>query len=159
MGGVAVLMLSAATRGQDYAIPWFTIDGGGHISSSGGAYTLGATIGQPDAGAVMSGGAYVLAGGFWPGAASSDACTGAERIKKASCKNRNGSNLLKVILVDGVPGDDFTIELTDGTQKSGTINNRGKGKGKFTNRPAGDAAKATATWGCGASDVKTYTCP
>ena len=32
--------------------------------SAGGAYTLGGTVGQPDAG-VLSGGDYILSGGFW----------------------------------------------------------------------------------------------
>ena len=46
-----------------YPKSWSTIDGGGGVSS-GGDYTLSGTIGQPDAG-TMSGGAYLLAGGFW----------------------------------------------------------------------------------------------
>lgn len=50
-----------------FDIPWFTIDGGGG-SSTGGVFALEGTIGQPDAGS-MSGGAYTLSGGFWPGAA------------------------------------------------------------------------------------------
>ena len=59
------LLLSAAASvsAQSYNIDWFTIDGGGG-TSSGGAYSLSGTIGQPDAGA-MSGGAYTLIGGFW----------------------------------------------------------------------------------------------
>jgi hypothetical protein len=48
-------------------IPWYTIDGGGG-TSSGGAVVLSGTIGQPDAGVVMSNGQVSLAGGFWPGA-------------------------------------------------------------------------------------------
>lgn len=40
----------------------YTDRGGG--TSSGGAFALSGTIGQPDAGA-MSGGNYLLAGGFW----------------------------------------------------------------------------------------------
>ena len=57
------LLLSAAASvsAQSYNIDWFTIDGGGG-TSSGGAYSLSGTIGQPDAGA-MSGGAYTLIGG------------------------------------------------------------------------------------------------
>jgi hypothetical protein len=46
-----------------FTIDWFTLDGGGG-SSSGGTFSLSATIGQPDAGA-MSGGAFTLGGGFW----------------------------------------------------------------------------------------------
>lgn len=46
-----------------YAIDWFTIDGGGG-TSTGGVYSVSGTIGQPDAG-VMSGGNFTLQGGFW----------------------------------------------------------------------------------------------
>ena len=51
--------------GGDYEISWSTIDGGGG-RSSGGAYVLSGTIGQPDAD-WSSGGDYELLGGFWPG--------------------------------------------------------------------------------------------
>jgi len=50
-----------------YDLNWYTIDSGGG-SSSGGGYSLGGTIGQPDAG-TLSGGGYTLNGGFWSGAA------------------------------------------------------------------------------------------
>jgi hypothetical protein len=46
-----------------YAIDWFTVDGGGG-TSTGGVYTVSGTVGQPDAG-TMNGGGYTLAGGFW----------------------------------------------------------------------------------------------
>ncbi len=46
-----------------YSIDWYTIDGGGATFSTGGSYSLGATIGQPDAG-LLSGGSYQLNGGF-----------------------------------------------------------------------------------------------
>jgi hypothetical protein len=58
-----ILSLAMTTRGQTYSIDWFTIDGGGG-TSSGGAYSLSGTIGQPDAGR-MSGGNFTLEGGFW----------------------------------------------------------------------------------------------
>lgn len=45
-------------------ISWFTIDGGGTMSSSSGPFALGGTIGQPDAGS-SGNGAYTLHGGFW----------------------------------------------------------------------------------------------
>lgn len=86
-------------------------------------------------------------------------CTGAERIKKASCDDRTGANLLKVILVGGVNGDTFTVRLTDGSSKAGIINPRGKGKAKFANRPPGDAGTVTSEWGCGAVAEKAYACP
>lgn len=47
------------------ALDWSTFDGGGG-ASSGGAFTLHGTIGQPDAG-VMSAGALTIHGGFWGG--------------------------------------------------------------------------------------------
>ena len=56
-------LLAATSAHAQYAIDWFTIDGGGG-QSSGGTYTLQGTIGQPDA-ATSSGGRYTLHGGFW----------------------------------------------------------------------------------------------
>ena len=53
----------AAANGLDVA--WWTVDGGGGVSTGGG-YALSGTIGQPDAGTV-SAGQYTLAGGFWNG--------------------------------------------------------------------------------------------
>ena len=66
LGVVATLLLGATcTHAQSYFLDWFTIDGGGGVSS-GGNYTLSGTIGQPDAG-TLSGGNYTLEGGFWSG--------------------------------------------------------------------------------------------
>lgn len=56
-------LLAAASAHAQYAIDWFTLDGGGG-QSSGGVYTVTGTIGQPDA-ATSSGGQYTLEGGFW----------------------------------------------------------------------------------------------
>ncbi len=68
---VMALLLSAsvvlAQSGGGYDLSWYTIDGGGYTFSTGGSYTLGGTIGQPDAG-TLSDGSYTLAGGFWSGA-------------------------------------------------------------------------------------------
>jgi len=62
------LLLSVIVRAleptQVYDLSWYTIDGGGHTWSTGGSYTLGGTVGQPDAGN-LSGGTYTLGGGFW----------------------------------------------------------------------------------------------
>ena len=44
----------------------FTIDGGGATRSTGGAFSLGGTIGQPDAGQLSSA-PFALLGGFWGG--------------------------------------------------------------------------------------------
>jgi hypothetical protein len=61
----ALSLWCASAFAQTYSIDWFTIDGGGG-TSSGGQYSLSGTIGQPDAGK-LSGGNYVLEGGFWGG--------------------------------------------------------------------------------------------
>ena len=60
-----IFCLTPSVRGQTYEIDWYTVDGGGGLST-GGTFTLEGTIGQPDAG-TMTGGDYVLAGGFWTG--------------------------------------------------------------------------------------------
>ena len=64
--GLAVLLLALpalTADAQDYAIDWWTVDGGGG-TSTGGVYSVSGTIGQPDAGE-MSGGTFTLVGGFW----------------------------------------------------------------------------------------------
>ncbi len=61
---VLYLIMSSALL-ADYKISWSTIDGGGGVSS-GGAYELSGTIGQPDAGN-LAGGQYEVLGGFWAG--------------------------------------------------------------------------------------------
>jgi hypothetical protein len=68
----AFFLLSSVARAQSgggYDLSWSTVDGGGATWSEGSGYSLGGTIGQPDAG-VLSGGGYTLAGGFWGGAAA-----------------------------------------------------------------------------------------
>jgi len=56
--------LTTGALAQNYSIDWYTMDGGGGIST-GGVYSVTGTIGQPDAGALLSGGNYTLQGGFW----------------------------------------------------------------------------------------------
>jgi len=51
-------------RAQSYAIDWYKIAGGGGVSGNG-QYAVTGTIGQPDAGAAMTGGSYSVTGGFW----------------------------------------------------------------------------------------------
>ena len=49
---------------QTYSIDWYQVSGGGG-TSTGGVHSVSGTIGQPAAGAAMSGGNYSLTGGFW----------------------------------------------------------------------------------------------
>jgi hypothetical protein len=65
----AVLLLTGtswawAAGGGGFDLSWFSMDGGGGPSSSGG-YAVTGTAGQLDAGA-LSGNGYHLAGGLWP---------------------------------------------------------------------------------------------
>jgi len=62
---VAALMLFSFVAVAQYAINWHTIDSGGG-TSTGGAYSVSGTIGQPDAGGPMTNGQYSVTGGFWP---------------------------------------------------------------------------------------------
>ena len=56
--------LSARADGG-YSVNWWSVDsGGGNSRSAGGQYTLGGTIGQPDAG-YTEGGDFSLQSGFW----------------------------------------------------------------------------------------------
>ena len=75
---VVVIGLFATTRAsaQDFSLDWWTIDGGGEMWTAGGDYELSGTIGQPDAGVLMSGGDFELAGGFWAGAVEDEFCFG-----------------------------------------------------------------------------------
>ncbi|MHC4696916.1 MAG: hypothetical protein ACYTFA_09250 [Planctomycetota bacterium] len=59
---LSVIWCGAVLAG-DYAIDWYTIDGGGAMRSTGGDFELSGTIGQPDAG-VLTGGEFELSGGF-----------------------------------------------------------------------------------------------
>ncbi len=60
LGGAVAL----AQSGGSYNLTWSTVDAGGGTFSTGGAYSVGGTIGQADTGAA-SGGVYSLVGGFW----------------------------------------------------------------------------------------------
>ena len=65
---LALLLVGMAAcegQAQPYSVDWYTIDGGGG-TSTGGAYTLSGTIGQPAVG-LLTGGSFALEGGFWPG--------------------------------------------------------------------------------------------
>ncbi len=69
---------SRSQVGGGFDLTWNTIDAGGVMRSTGGAFELSGTIGQPDAGR-LSGGAFELTGGFWfeigPGDCTEDGTT------------------------------------------------------------------------------------
>ncbi len=53
-----------AQTSNSYNLTWSTVDGGGALTSTGGAYTLSSSIGQPDAG-MLANDQYSIVGGFW----------------------------------------------------------------------------------------------
>lgn len=57
---------ATAQAGGAYNLEWNTLSGGGQTFATGGAYSLGGTAGQADAGS-LTGGSYALSGGFWGG--------------------------------------------------------------------------------------------
>jgi hypothetical protein len=57
-------LIHSSAIAQTCSIDWFTIDGGGGMSTNA-QYSVSGTIGQPDAIAAMSGGNYSVTGGFW----------------------------------------------------------------------------------------------
>lgn len=61
----ALLITTGAYAIAQPTINWFTIDGGGDMFTAGGTLQLSGTIGQADAGVVMTGGTFELVGGFW----------------------------------------------------------------------------------------------
>ena len=143
--GAAIALLAAAAPAQDFDLSWHTIDGGGVMFSTGGAFELSGTIAQPDAGTV-SGGAFELAGGFWPGGGEGGGgCNGGESITKAKCKTRRGAVKKAIVLVkNGTPGEDYTATLDTGQELVKTAKKSGKAKFKFS----GDDAPP-----CGANGV------
>jgi len=68
--GFMVLALPVVSAiAQPFSIPWHTFDSGGG-TSTGGGFQIDGTIGQHDAGGPMSGGNFIVTGGFWPGGES-----------------------------------------------------------------------------------------
>ena len=71
MSSVVLCLGVLTVTAEEYEITRSTIDGGGVMRSTGDAYELSGTIGQPDAG-VMAGGEFELTGGFWFALAPTD---------------------------------------------------------------------------------------
>jgi hypothetical protein len=73
--GILTILLAHTAYAQvnDYAVSWWSVDGGGGVSS-GGQFALQATAGQADA-AIMDGGTYTLTSGFWARANHAPTCS------------------------------------------------------------------------------------
>ena len=72
----SVLVGATSIMADDFSVDWWTIDGGGEMWTTGGEFELSGTIGQPDAGALMTGGDFELAAGFWAGGGEDEFCFG-----------------------------------------------------------------------------------
>ena len=65
LGTMAASILATVGAGaEQFELARSSIDGGGVMRSTGGAFELSGTIGQPDVG-VLIGADYELSGGFW----------------------------------------------------------------------------------------------
>lgn len=64
LGLAIAIALPSRACAQGYSIHWSTLDGGGAMRSAGGTFSVGGTVGQPDAG-LLTGGSFSLEGGFW----------------------------------------------------------------------------------------------
>ena len=70
---LALLLAVSSASGQTggtYNLSWNAISNGGVIYSTGGSFTLGSTVAQPAASPPMTGGTFIITGGFWVGCAA-----------------------------------------------------------------------------------------
>lgn len=120
VGAIAALIAgSAFAGGVGFEIPWYTMDGGGGTSTSaGGTFELSGTIGQPDAGQVMSGGSFTLTGGFWFPVVTGDcnvdgAVTGNDYVEFEGCVSGEGGGLPMTDCTCSDFDNDGDVDLVD----------------------------------------------
>ena len=116
----ALLCVVNVTAQSGYSLDWWTVDGGGATSGTGGSYSLGGSIGQPDAG-TSSGGIYTLVGGFWSGDLDSTPPSVTSNVRADA--NPNSAAAVRFIItfsepVGGVDATDFTLNITGVTGAS-----------------------------------------
>jgi len=127
--------LESAVHSQTYSIDWFSIDGGGG-TSTGGVFAVSGTVGQPDAGAPMTGGQYSLTGGFWS-LLSAVPTPGAPLLTIA----RTTTNT--VVVSWPSPSTGFTLQQnpdlsTTNWSSAGSVTDNGTNKFVIVNPPAGN---------------------
>ena len=130
---LAVVLAASAAGAQPYEIDWWTVDGGGAMNGTGGAYTLSGTIGQADAGGPYTGAPYMLHSGFWSIAAGGGIGPQAD---------------LTITKSDGtptaIPGQPITYTIVAGNAGPSAVTNA-----TVTDTPP--AALTGVTWTCTAS--------
>jgi uncharacterized repeat protein (TIGR01451 family) len=130
---LALVLAASAASAQPYELSWWTVDGGGAMNGTGGAYTLSGTVGQPDAGGPYTGAPYTLHSGFWSIAAGGAIGPQAD---------------LSVTKTDGAPS------AIPGQPVTYTIAVTNAGPSAVTNATVTDAPPAVltgVTWTCTAS--------
>lgn len=87
------------------------------------------------------------------------ACTGEEHIASIHCKPHEGGNEVTVFLEGGqvAPHDTYTVTLSSGEQKSGTLSSDGTARVRIQSVAPGEGT-ATVAWGCGATPEEEYVC-
>ena len=62
--GLACWAAAAPLQAASFSIDWFRLSAGGGVSTNH-QFAITGSIGQPEAGGVMSGGSFALTSGFW----------------------------------------------------------------------------------------------
>ena len=136
---LVVVLAASAAGAQPYELSWWTVDGGGAMDGTGGAYTLSGTSGQPDAGGPYTGAPYTLHSGFWAIAAGGAVGPQAD---------------LSITKTDGaataVPGQTVVYTIVAGNAGPSPVTNA-----TVTDTPP--ASLTGVTWTCAASAGST--CP
>lgn len=117
LAGLLLLMLVAipafAQVGGVFDLSWNTVDGGGGTFSTGGAYSIGGTAGQPDAGS-MSGGAYGVQGGFWGASVAAPVLVGHVTWQGRTAQPSVRQQLpITLTLKLGATSTDYPAQITD----------------------------------------------
>jgi uncharacterized repeat protein (TIGR01451 family) len=124
---LSIVLTAASASAGTYEVGWWTVDGGGVTFGAGGAFEVGSTIGQPDAGGPLLGAPFAVQGGFWALPPDAD---------------------LSITKTDGqtsaVPGQTLTYTIV--AQNAGPAEALGA---RVTDAPA--AALLGVTWTCAAS--------
>ena len=142
-----LLTIRSHANEPSWSLDWFTVDGGGG-ASTGNVYQVIGTIGQPDAGKSMTGGAYVLDGGFW-------GIVAVEQTPGAPILRMRGTSPTTAVISWLYPSTGFVLQETSNlgspnwSTHIGTISNDGNNNYIVVNTSAGNRfyrlKKAVAT--------------
>jgi hypothetical protein len=129
LGAVLLVVAAVGVVAEGPQMHWWTVDGGGATRSAAAGFELSGTIAQIDAGEPLTGGGFLLRGGFWPAMASVCHCEAdlnadgrldggdiqefvrcmLEGGEECACADLNGSSSF-----DAADVDSFVTRLCDG---------------------------------------------